>query len=583
MSLPGLELSQTPIEAQSGPAPPVQHSLPRGSEWRFEVAFGRTVRVKLLAGTAELFGTELAASQTYTFSGTKAAIYTWHGCTLEVSAGDPIAIGGLGSAPPPPGSGSGGCQVEYVAEETPMDEYVNIHGALETMREEAKNTGREGPRVLILGPEDAGKTSLTKILTGYATKRERQPIVVNLDPSEGMLSVPGSLTATAFRAMIDVEEGWGSSPMSGPSPIPVKLPLVYFYGLQSPLDAGGQLYRPIVSRLALAVAGRLAEDKDAREAGVIIDTPGVLSQGKGEDIIHHIVTEFSITTILVLGSERLYSSMVKHYDNKPISTSTSTSASTTATPSTLDRISVVKVTKSGGSVDRDASFMKCVRDSQIRSYFFGNPVPSTASSALSLSATSSGTTITLSPHAQQLDFDSISIYTITALPEDDDDYDPSTFGMNDSFLPGGIHDREDDNNSQSQQLHSQPQQNLHTDQTSISSSSFSHFPTSGFSNSTSTMTSQPSHASIPLRKLPPSTTSPVPLGLENTLLAVTHAAPNAPLNEIRDASIMGFVYVADVDEKKAKIRVLAPVGGRVPARAMIWGRRWPGELVGLVG
>ncbi|PGH04621.1 mRNA cleavage and polyadenylation factor Clp1 [Blastomyces parvus] len=579
MSLPGLELTQTPIEARSGPAPPVQHSLPRGSEWRFEVAYGRTVRVKLLAGTAELFGTELAASQTYTFSGTKAAIYTWHGCTLEVSAGDPIAIGGLGSAPPPPGSGSGGCQVEYIAEETPMAEYVNIHGALETMRDEAKASGREGPRVLILGPEDAGKTSLTKILTGYATKRERQPVVVNLDPSEGMLSVPGSLTATAFRSMMDVEEGWGSSPMSGPSPIPVKLPLVYFYGLPSPLDAEGQVYKPIVSRLALAVAGRLAEDKDAREAGIIIDTPGVLSQGKGEDIIHHIVTEFSITTILVLGSERLYSSMVKHYDNKPISTSTSTtSAAGTPTPSTLDRISVVKVTKSGGSVDRDASFMKCVRDSQIRSYFFGNPIPSTASSALSLSATSSGTTITLSPHAQQLDFDSLSIYTITATPEDEDDYDPSTFGMNDSFLPGGINDRDDDDNIQTQQQ--QQQQHEYTDHTATTSP-FLSAPNPALTTTATSTSSQPS--SIPLKKLPPSTTSPIPLALENTLLAVTHAAPNAPLHEIRDASVMGFVYVAGVDEKKAKIRVLAPVGGRVPTRAMIWGKRWPGELVGLVG
>ncbi|KLJ09717.1 hypothetical protein EMPG_14857 [Blastomyces silverae] len=46
MSLPGLELTQIPIEAHGAPAPPVQHSLPRGSEWRFEVAFGRTVRVK---------------------------------------------------------------------------------------------------------------------------------------------------------------------------------------------------------------------------------------------------------------------------------------------------------------------------------------------------------------------------------------------------------------------------------------------------------------------------------------------------------------------------------------------------------
>jgi len=178
-----------------------------------------------------------------------------------------------------------------------MVEYANVHFALETMRQEAKATGKDGPRVLILGPDNAGKTSLAKILTAYATKVGRQPIVVNLDPSEGMLSVPGTLTATAFRTMIDIEEGWGSSPMSGPSPIPVKLPLVYFYPMQSPLDAEGSVYRPIVSRLALSVTGRMAEDEDAREAGIIVDTPGILGQGKpgALEIIQHIVTEFSST------------------------------------------------------------------------------------------------------------------------------------------------------------------------------------------------------------------------------------------------------------------------------------------------
>lgn len=182
-----------------------------------------------------------------------------------------------------------------------MVEYANVHFALDSMRQEAKaasestGTRRDGPRVLILGPEDAGKTSLAKILTGYAVKTGQQPVVVNLDPSEGMLSVPGSLTAAAFRSMIDIEQGWGSSPMSGPSPVPVKLPITYFYGLPNPLDADGSVYKPIVSRLALAVSGRLAEDENAREAGIIIDTPGILGLGKSgcSEIIHHIVTEFS--------------------------------------------------------------------------------------------------------------------------------------------------------------------------------------------------------------------------------------------------------------------------------------------------
>jgi polyribonucleotide 5'-hydroxyl-kinase len=260
--------------------------------------------VQLLAGTAELFGTELAQSQTYTFSGTKAAIYTWQGCTLEIASGETAAVpnnNGFGPGGAPNGGmargyGIGGCQSEYVAEETPMVEYANVHFALETMRQEAEDGGvKDGPRVLVLGPEDAGKTSLTKILTGYATKVDRQPIVVNLDPTEGMLSVPGTLTATAFRSMIDVEDGWGNSPMSGPSPVPVKLPLVYFYPMQSPLDADGSVFKPLVSRLALSATARMAEDDDAREAGIIVDTPGVLGQpnAKALELIHHIVTEFS--------------------------------------------------------------------------------------------------------------------------------------------------------------------------------------------------------------------------------------------------------------------------------------------------
>ncbi|OJJ50889.1 hypothetical protein ASPZODRAFT_126856 [Penicilliopsis zonata CBS 506.65] len=560
MSLPGLELTQPTADRPFAAAPPTQISLSQGTEWRFEVAFGTTVRVKLLAGTAELFGTELAPSQTYTFSGTKAAIYTWHGCTLEVNAGDAVSsldgfLPGEVNGSAARGLSAGGCQSEYTAEETPMVEYANVHFALEEMRQQAKAAGRDGPRVLILGPEDAGKTSLAKILTAYGVKSGRQPIVVNLDPSEGMLSVPGTLTATAFRNMIDIEQGWGSSPMSGPSPVPVKLPLVYFYPSQNPLEADGMIYRPIVSRLALSVMGRMAEDEDSRETGIIVDTPGILSQGKagGLQMINHIITEFSISTILVIGSERLYSTMVKDYDNKPTS-----SASAVATD---ERISVVKLSKSGGCVDRDVGFMKAVRESQIRTYFFGNSVPSTASSALSLSATS--TLVTLSPHATQLDFNSLAIYNYIppTVDEDEDEYDPSQLGTGDPFFTGGGEGGGVDPSS-----HDPNQQPSHSDEP-------------GSTEATASSSAPIDGLSVPLKKVP----GPAPSLLANTLLAITHAPPNAPAPAIRDASIMGFLYVADVDGEKGKVRVLAPIGGRVPSRALVWGKKWPDEVVGLVG
>lgn len=233
--------------------------------------------------------------------------------------------------------------------------------------------------------------------------------------------------------------------------------------------------------------------------------------------------------------------MAKNYDNKPTATSAGVGFD--------ERISVVKLSKSGGCVDRDAAFAKQVREAQIRSYFFGSHVPSTGSSSLSLSSTTIGSTITLSPHAQQLDFDTLSIYNI-ADPEDEDDYDPATLGMNESFLPG----------DKSESL----------------------LP--GLDSSTTSSAQKPGPSqSAPFSKLEVPITSSLPLALQNTLLAITHAVPNASLTEIRDASVMGFAYVANVDDKKRKITLLAPVPGRIPPRALIWGKKWPGELVGLVG
>lgn len=173
-----------------------------------------------------------------------------------------------------------------------MVTYANLHFALEKQRDEAASTGRDGPRVLVLGPDDAGKSSLVKLLTAYATRSGRQPITINLDPNEGVLSIPGSLSAMVFSSIIDVEEGWGSSPTNGPSPIPVKLPLVYYYG-QANADAYPQIYKPIVTRLALAVSSRLQEVSEAKTSGCLIDTPGSISRGQGGyEIVQHIVSEF---------------------------------------------------------------------------------------------------------------------------------------------------------------------------------------------------------------------------------------------------------------------------------------------------
>lgn len=39
-------------------------------------------------------------------------------------------------------------------------------------------------KVMIVGPEDVGKTSLSKLLLSYAIRHGRQPLFINLDSNE---------------------------------------------------------------------------------------------------------------------------------------------------------------------------------------------------------------------------------------------------------------------------------------------------------------------------------------------------------------------------------------------------------------
>lgn len=62
--------------------------------------------------------------------------------------------------------------------------------------------------------------------------------------------------------------------------------------------------------------------------------------------------------------------------------------------------------------------------------------------------------------------------------------------------------------------------------------------------------------------------------MHNSVLAVVQAEPHDLQESIRDASVIGFIYVVEVDEIKSKLRILTPASGRLPNKAVIWGS-WP--------
>lgn len=89
-----------------------------------------------------------------------------------------------------------------------MASYMNLHLAFEQMRIRALYAARGSPppgdasgapdgppRVLIVGPENAGKSTACKILMNYAVRagQDWAPMLVNVDPSEVSLFVRSDL------------------------------------------------------------------------------------------------------------------------------------------------------------------------------------------------------------------------------------------------------------------------------------------------------------------------------------------------------------------------------------------------------
>lgn len=109
-----------------------------------------------------MFGTELTKEKVYTFhEDVRAAVYTYHGCTLGVR--------GTPATEP------------YVAMQSPMHTYLNLHTALEQMRRKGDTDKLHGPRIMVAGPVDVGKSTLCKILINYAVRQGNTPIYVDID------------------------------------------------------------------------------------------------------------------------------------------------------------------------------------------------------------------------------------------------------------------------------------------------------------------------------------------------------------------------------------------------------------------
>jgi polyribonucleotide 5'-hydroxyl-kinase len=444
-----MNVSNDPNIQKPEPSNGERHTLSPVTELRLEIPSSTCTTITLLSGSAEIFGAELAQSvdlnlstlkQSYIIPGpAKFAVFTWHGCVLDVDVEFGKSV-----------------DIMYTSEETEANvAYVNTHAQLEAMRDEAlmnnlnasnKNVmydgdgndtdslPRDGPRVLVVGPADSGKTSLVKTLVSYAIKLGRSPMLVDLDPKQNMLSVPGTLSA----ATMSLNDSGNNTNVAMLHPVvhatgglyPGTSPLVQWFG-STDVAKNPDLYKEQLVKLGQMIDKRndvpvsnteLDQQQqleyqhllDCKASGLIVNGCGWI-EDVGFELMVHAVSALRIDVILVMGHDRLYSMLQSHFNK--LKKQQELTMVVDNTPK------IIKLPRSGGIVSRDESFRRATRSLCIRRYFYGQPMrntsaPSTgASSSVAATVCPSASALIqqYSPQRLEVPFSDLTLYELSSV------------------------------------------------------------------------------------------------------------------------------------------------------------------------
>ncbi|CAI2347580.1 unnamed protein product [Caenorhabditis sp. 36 PRJEB53466] len=300
-----------------------EFKLKEDCELRFAAGDDADVCLELVHGYAEVFGTELILNKKYIFPAkSRVAVFTWKSAVIEL-------VGPTESA--------------YVAEQTPMVVYLNTHAAMEQVRQnketQAHNSGTKakGPRMLLVGPTDVGKSTVSRILCNYAVRQGRTPIYVELDVGQNNISVPGTVGAVLVQKTADVVDGFERNN-----------PIVFNFGYTSP-SKNLSLYEALFKQLASTINNQIQEHDEARISGMIINTCGWVD-GEGYKCLVKAASAFEVDVVVVLDHERLYSDLSKELP---------------------EFVRLVHQPKSGGVEQRTTQIRSKMRGENVHRYFYG--------------------------------------------------------------------------------------------------------------------------------------------------------------------------------------------------------------------
>jgi polyribonucleotide 5'-hydroxyl-kinase len=253
-----------------------EYTIKPNHELRIQLA-SENATVGLRNGSAEIFGYALETRKPYVLAaGCRCAIFSFNGALIEVI---------------------GETEWCYTEENVFMKLYLNIHLVMEECRcfeetaatSSSTSTNAHGPRLMLAGGTDVGKSTICRILCNYAVRQSRCPIYVDLDIGQGSVSLPGTLSAVHVKKQIDPTELFANHSA-----------IVYNFGHVSP-SADMSLYDETVK----ALARRVKALDLTNVSGTIINTCGWI-KAEGYAMQIKAAENFEVDVIVVIDNERLF-------------------------------------------------------------------------------------------------------------------------------------------------------------------------------------------------------------------------------------------------------------------------------------
>ena len=284
---------------------------------------GSELEVRLIYGQAEINGFDLTSREMRFPAGFRFQIFSSEGCVVQMRS----------------------ALTHHKLQKNPtMKEKAEMHELLHGYRENAQQLKSVGPRLLVCGLTDTGKSSFCKFLINRAIAENFQPTFIELDASQGDITLPGCL---AFSTM--------KEPLHPVLPYEHANPYVT-HCRSNCFRSDRRSYMAQMQQLQLTFDSMMNMSQEARQSGCVINTCGLTNLNGATDdhgfaCIAKAVELFKVEIIACFGNERLYNELDGNIPQE---------------------VKVVRMCGSPGIRARSTCFRQSEINSKVHGYFHGS-------------------------------------------------------------------------------------------------------------------------------------------------------------------------------------------------------------------